>query len=413
MNGRKILLAKLSQGLIGEENSYLLGTLLVSKLNQMAMSRQELQASERAPFYLYVDEFHNFVTPSMAGILSGARKYRLGLILAHQELHQLSSRDSDVASAVISNPYTRICFRLGDFDAKKLEDGFSFFKAKDLQNLGVGEAVCRMERSDYDFNLTTTPLPIVDRELAAQRRKQVVESSRRHYALKAKRTDNIQTPSYQAPSAPEDPRPRERDIRPPTPPPAGTPIEHTIRKTPPVARKTPTPGRGGQQHKYLQQLIKRWAEDRGYRATIEKQILSGLGSVDIALEKDNFSIACEVSVSTSAEHELGNIQKCLAAGFNVVAVLATEQRTLRRIAAAAKSLSPEDLERVLFFMPEELFSFIEEREAKATATEQTVKGYRVKVKLGSVSQAQQQAKKRVIMQAILQSMNRLKNDSRS
>ena len=118
-------------------------------------------------------------------------------------------------------------------------------------------------------------------------------------------------------------------------------------------------------------------------------------------------------MSTSAEHELGNIQKCLAAGFNVVAVLATEQRTLRRIAAAAKSLSPEDLERVLFFMPEELFSFIEEREAKATATEQTVKGYRVKVKLGSVSQAQQQAKKRVIMQAILQSMNRLKNDSRS
>ena len=122
MNGRRILLVKLAQGLIGEENSYLLGTLIVSKLNQMAMSRQNMAAAERKHFYLYVDEFHNFVTPSLAAIFAGARKYNLGLILAHQELHQLSSRDTDVASAVISNPYTRVCFRLGDFDAKKLEE---------------------------------------------------------------------------------------------------------------------------------------------------------------------------------------------------------------------------------------------------------------------------------------------------
>src|SRR5258708_13626106 len=120
---------------MGEENSYFLGTLLVSKLNQIATSRQNMAASDRKPFYLYVDEFHNFITPSLAAILSGARKYNLGLILAHQELHQLTRGDSDVASAVISNPYTRICFRLGDFDAKNLEEGFSFFKAKDLQNL--------------------------------------------------------------------------------------------------------------------------------------------------------------------------------------------------------------------------------------------------------------------------------------
>ncbi len=78
------------------------------------MSRQQTAASLRRDFYLYIDEFHNFVTPSMAAILSGARKYRLGLVLAHQELQQLQSRDPDVASAVLTNPYTRICFRLGD-----------------------------------------------------------------------------------------------------------------------------------------------------------------------------------------------------------------------------------------------------------------------------------------------------------
>ena len=125
-----------------------------------------MSAAERKHFYLYVDEFHHFVTPSMAAILSGARKYHLGLVLAHQELNQLWSRDKEVASAVISNPYTRVCFRLGDFDAKKLEDGFSHFNAKDLQNLGVGEAICRMERSEYDFNLKTSPLATPDRAVA-------------------------------------------------------------------------------------------------------------------------------------------------------------------------------------------------------------------------------------------------------
>jgi hypothetical protein len=82
----------------------------------------------------------------MAQILSGARKYRLGLILAHQELKQLVSEDPQLASAVISNPYTRVCFRLGDAHARKLQYGFSFFDSKDLQNLGIGEAICRIER---------------------------------------------------------------------------------------------------------------------------------------------------------------------------------------------------------------------------------------------------------------------------
>src|SRR5262249_6373010 len=89
-----VVLARLSQGAIGEENAYLLGTLLVSKLQQLAMSRQEQRESERRNFYLYIDEFQNFITPSMASILSGARKYRLGLILAHQDLRQLSSEDT-------------------------------------------------------------------------------------------------------------------------------------------------------------------------------------------------------------------------------------------------------------------------------------------------------------------------------
>jgi excisionase family DNA binding protein len=365
MNGRKILLAKLSQGLIGEENSYLLGTLLVSKLNQMATSRQNMAASERTPFYLYIDEFHNFVTPSLAAILSGARKYNLGLVLAHQELHQLSTRDSDVASAVISNPYTRVCFRLGDFDAKKLEDGFSFFKAKDLQNLSVGEAVVRMERAEYDFNIKTIPLPAVDPTLAAARRERIVESSRERYA--ARREDVEATIRARQTIVESEPEPRKSGtrIRVEVPLPAAKPSPATEEILPAVA----TPGRGGEHHKYLQQLIKRWAEARGYGVMIEKPILDGLGSVDVALEKGSRKIACEISVTTDAEHEVGNVQKCLAAGFDDVILISSEKKLLTSVRhALVAALSTAQYRQVKFLTPEETFSFIESLEAKSTPT---------------------------------------------
>jgi predicted DNA-binding transcriptional regulator AlpA len=370
MSDRQIFLAKLSQGLIGEENSYLLGSLLVSKFNQIAMSRQELRASDRSPFYLYIDEFHNFVSPSLAAILSGARKYSLGLILAHQELHQLASRDSDVASAVISNPFTRVCFRLGDSDAKRLEDGFSFFKARDLQNLGLGEAVCRVERSEYDFNLKTLPLQAVTREAAEERRAQVVAHSREQYAvLKAAAASAIF--QNQPPSVVENTPPQKRHT-------AKTVTVFQTSESPEASSAlsasvvSPLPGRGGQQHKYLQQLIKRWAENRGYGVTLEKPILGGLGLVDVALEKSGRLIACEISVTTDPEHEVGNVQKCLAGGFEQVIVVSTDKKVLSKIhGAVAESVPQEQRKKIRFMAPEELFTFIESMEASVSPTSAT------------------------------------------
>jgi len=182
LDGRKIFLAKLAHGLIGMENAYLLGTIIASKFHQAAMARQAKDISERENFYLYIDEFQNFVTESMTEILSGARKYGFGLVLAHQELRQLFARDSELASSVISNPGTRICFRMGDFDAKKLTDGFSTFDARDLQNLSVGEAIARIERADYDFNLKTSVPPDISPEVAQNRREKLIALSRQKYA---------------------------------------------------------------------------------------------------------------------------------------------------------------------------------------------------------------------------------------
>jgi predicted DNA-binding transcriptional regulator AlpA len=358
MNGRKILLAKLSQGLIGEENSYLLGTLIVSKLNQIATSRQNMAASLRQPFYLYIDEFHNFMTPSLAAILSGARKYNLGLVLAHQELHQLSNRDGDIASAVISNPYTRVCFRLGDFDAKKLVDGFSFFGAKDLQNLSVGEAIVRMERAEYDFNLKTVPMSSVEPSLAASRREKIVTSSRERYARSREEVEvairagreaaepEVGSGGKRARLRVEIPLPAAKDV------PGGRPQEQTF--------EPQAPGRGGEHHKYLQQLIKRWAEGRGYQVTLEKPVLDGLGIIDVVLEKSGLApIACEISITTPVEHELKNAEKCLVAGYEHVFLVAPDKDALARVRARASSvLTPAQLKKVRFVLPEEVFASV-------------------------------------------------------
>jgi DNA-binding MarR family transcriptional regulator len=202
LNNKKILLAKLAQGLIGEENSYLLGALIVSKIHQAAMSRQSKAVSERANFYLSIDEFQNFITPSMASVLSGARKYNLGLILAHQEMRQLWSQDTEVAHSVISNPSTRICFRLGDFDANKLASGFSFFDAQDFQNLGIGEAIGMIEKAEYDFNLKTFLLPDIDKDLVKERRDKIINLSREKYATKYEHIKEIIEEKLGKPSYP-------------------------------------------------------------------------------------------------------------------------------------------------------------------------------------------------------------------
>jgi len=418
MNEGKIFLAKLSQGAIGEENAYLLGTLLVSKFHQLAMSRQQTAAALRRDFHLYIDEFHNFVTPSMASILSGARKYRLGLILAHQELQQLVSRDADVASAVIANPYTRICFRLGDNDAKRLADGFSYFEAKDLQNLQVGDAICRVERAEFDFNLKTHPLPPVEAAAAASRRERIIELSRGRYATDRETVEATLRPVEAPPIAATPPVKVSQSHLPvadplPTvtsskPAPSRDPVLPAPRIKLPSA--PPSEGRGGQQHKYLQELVRRWAHSKGYKTTIEKEILDGMGSVDVALEKDGRSIACEISVTTSVEHEVGNVQKCLAAGFEHVVLLIMEKKLMAKARdAVAETVGETERARVHVLTTEEFFTFVDSLDAHAAGRVGKVRGYNVKVDYQAVTEGEQKTRKQAISQVILGALKKLKS----
>jgi excisionase family DNA binding protein len=345
MDEKKIVLAKLSHGAIGEENAHLLGSLLVAKIAQAAMSRQNVAAEKREPYICYIDEFHHFVTPSIASILSGARKYGLGLVLAHQEMRQLRARSEEVASAVLANAGTRVVFRVGEQDAKALAEGFSSFDAKDLQSLGVGEAIARVERADFDFNLRTQRLEPVEPDIAASRRTKVISASRAAYATPRSVVDaQIAHSADEARSSGSTSQGEQRPKRP-----RGQRIGDQ-------GEGPDRPGRGGAQHKYLQDLVRRLAIDRGFDVSLEKTVLDGYGFVDAVLTGHNITVACEISVTTTIEHEVGNLTKCLASGFDHVLFISSDDRN-RDLARA--EMARVDAARIHICTPGEVAALLD------------------------------------------------------
>jgi len=133
MDDGKILLVNLSKGELGEDSANLLGALLVSTISLAAFSRAELSVEKRRDFFVYLDEFQNFTTLAVANMISELRKYRVGLTLAHQHLHQL---EPDVRHAVLGNVGTLISFRLGAEDARVISRELApEFEPEDLLNL--------------------------------------------------------------------------------------------------------------------------------------------------------------------------------------------------------------------------------------------------------------------------------------
>lgn len=179
MDSGKILLMNLAKGRIGEENSALLGAMMITKLQLAAMSRVDIPETQRRDFYLYVDEFQNFATESFANILSEARKYRLNLIIAHQYIEQLGEV---VKPAVFGNVGTMIVFRIGAADALELEAEFDpTFTPADLVNLPKFHMYLKLMID----GITSEPFSAVGlppAEGETQNLDKVIQASRERYA---------------------------------------------------------------------------------------------------------------------------------------------------------------------------------------------------------------------------------------
>ncbi|TSC84935.1 MAG: hypothetical protein G01um101413_319 [Parcubacteria group bacterium Gr01-1014_13] len=173
MDKKKILIVNLAKGLVGEINSNLLGLIIVSKLQMTALERASLPEEQRNDFYLYIDEFQNFITESIATILSEARKYRLELIIAHQYMKQLEDNKgkTTVRDAVLGNAGTIVSFRIGVEDAEVLAKEFApVFSAYDLVNVEQYTAYAKLlidNTAAKPFNMLTYPPRTGNKELAA------------------------------------------------------------------------------------------------------------------------------------------------------------------------------------------------------------------------------------------------------
>ncbi|MEH6810836.1 MAG: hypothetical protein V7651_18455 [Hyphomonas oceanitis] len=132
MDNQGSLIVNLGKGRLGADTSNVVGGLLLSSIMHAAFSRYDLPETQRAPFFLYVDEFHSFSTSALAGMLSEVRKYGLGLILAHQHIQQT---DADVFEAIMGNVGTMIVMRIGAMDAPMFSRQLDDILPRDLMNL--------------------------------------------------------------------------------------------------------------------------------------------------------------------------------------------------------------------------------------------------------------------------------------
>lgn len=421
----KILLVKLSQGLIGKGNAHLLGTLLVSKLGQVALGRQALSKHERTPFYVYMDEFHNFITDSLSEMISGVRKYAVGLVLAHQDMKQLADNPK-LAESMLSNPNIRICFRLGDTDAKLLERGFSYFGMSELQSLERGNAIMRVGGATQDFNIA---FPKLKKEIgeSIEIRDFIIEGTRTEYAkprveveqilldllpsfeyTEEKKKESKQEPSVSPVVAETNAEIPIEDEQEPVSSPVETMPDASFKQETEKLREQGKKERVEREHEQLKVKIGTRAQECGFRIVYEEETKDG-GRVDIGLHNSDINIACEVSVTNTARYEVGNIKKCLGAGYDVVCMTSPESKHLDEIQNLAnKELTKAELKKVKFLDVRELERYIKKHSIQPKPQEKIIRGYRVNVTYADAdAQSIEEAQKR-IAKTVLDSLKKRK-----
>ena len=439
MDQGMILLIKLDKGKLKGAGD-LLGSLLMAKLQMAAFSRSDIPQDRRRPFHLYIDEFQNYASDSFQIVLSEARKYGLSLTMVHQTLAQIPN---ELRSLILGNAGIQVYFRINRQDAQLLAKEIFEYSGYEVKSFHSHSPTFWSYAEEWERKieeLQSLPprlcfakhkihgglllLHTVDMDPAWQvlgMRKSAYRQylsqlpfGRKHLMLRRElpRLAPRRLPDRGRPSQPQRKTPAPQPAQSPSPMPSPPPERERV----PIPDRKPVTapsgqGKGGRQHRYLQGLIKKVAEENGYRAVIEKPTPDGQGQVDVSLERDDRKIACEVSVTTGGQQELGNVQKCLAAGYDQVILCAFEKRNLQKLKKViTQELGEADRKRVLFLEPEELLLHLARQESASPATEQRVKGYRVRVQHQAVKEADEKARREAIAQVILQSMRRLQDD---
>lgn len=440
MNEGKIILINTAKDLLKQEGCAIFGRFFIALIVQAAMERSSIAPHERNPAFVYIDEAQDYFDENIGHLLNQARKYRIGMVLAHQNLDQLGV---SLRSSIFASTSIKFAGGVSAKDARLLSDEM---RCDDDLLLSTRKRQKHTEFACYIRNLTpqavkiTMPLGYVESVpmLGRDDYRALVDENRARYAVRA---DQFALPSplpverqpetkrevrpahwpVQS-TAPPQPEPVSPVIIPPAPPKAtalpppveaartaAVPVPVLPKKKPPA--EPPAMGRGGRQHKYLQNLIKKAAEEKGYRAIIEEPILDGAGRVDVSLSKGKRRIACEITVTTGADHELQNVEKCIVARFSEIILVVPDERQRKAMRTyILDNLAEGDVGRIRFLLPEEVLAYLDELDDAEPATEETVRGYKVRVTRAKIDPDEAQARRDDIAQVIARSLKRTKED---
>lgn len=364
---------------LGEEGSAVFARMMVALLGQSLIRRAAVAATERTPTFIYLDEAEGVVDETLVRMLAQVRKYRGALTIAHQHLEQLPAT---VRAGVLANTSIKLAGGVSAKDASALAPEY-----RTTADYILGQ---RKEARETTFalfakNITPAamrfpvPLGLVERmdRLSPKAYAALIERSRERYgnvrSLTPPATLPDLPPSIESPPAPVlvDVPPPVRTVA-PSPPPMPAPV-------PEVAYRKE--GGGGARHREIQAMIQELGEAAGFRVSLEEVILDGEGRVDAILRRDALTICCEVSVTTTKEHELLNVQKCLRFGADQVWLIVNNAE---RTASTEKFMVPqlEETERDKFTVKglDDVRSTFAALGVPAPETERIVRGYKVRSK---------------------------------
>ena len=434
LNEGKIILINTAKDLLGQEGSAIFGRFFIALIAQAAVQRAALPPHERRPSFVYIDEAQDYFDQNISNLLHQARKYRVGLIFAHQNLDQLGA---ELRSSVLASTSIKFAGGVSAKDANVLDSELRCtapFLMSQRKERDHTEFACHVRNYTGKALSVRIPLGYVESlpTMEASEQRHLLEENQVRYSA----------PPVIPPSAPFPPTPQpateraapelRRAATPPkpatvaadsqpevapitqnvaVPTPASPDVEIEPKRKAPLARKEAVqPGRGGQQHKYLQHLFKQLAEERGFRASIEETILDGAGRIDVSLVRGERRIACEISVTTNQDQELGNVEKCLAAGYTEVVLVGGNERHIKALAKfVEENLDESERGKVQYIVPEHLIEYLDSLGDAPQPTEQNIRGYKVRTVQQVVNPKEADARRQAIAGVIARSLKKSKD----
>lgn len=430
LQGGKIVLVNTAKELLGHEGASILGRFFIALIAQASQRRATVPQHERNPAFVYIDEAADYFDVTVDHLLNQARKYKVGMVLAHQNLDQLSTALRASIFASTSIKYAGgVSSRDATVFASEMRSEREFLESMRKLDRETMFA-CHVRNVTPQALAVSVPLGVVEREpkMSSAEWQIVQAANRAAYCISlgevpaaqfrpARKAERRQEPREEPRSKKTEPHPEPSMVDQPEEAPKIDRLAASLEPKPAATGKKPIPprramatpaqtpplGRGGKEHRYLQNLLKEFAISKGYHAVIEEEILEGAGRVDVSLTLKGAKIACEISITTGRDHEFGNIEKCLGAGYGRIVFVSNDARHLAAMEKLADHhFEEEDRPRLHFASPEDAIGLLAEWCGDAEV--KTVRGYKVRTTVEAGDAAEQGRRRATVASVIAKSL---------